>query len=102
MVEAKVTESLFKELERLYPAQSTKTEITHAWSGLICNTEDENPIVGAIQEMPGQYLSLGYNGNGMVKAFSCGRHISELIAGLPLSCPLISEQYSPDRFKAED
>ena len=35
----------------------------------------------------------------MVKAFSCGRHVAELIANVPLSNPLISEKYSPDRFQ---
>ena len=54
--------------------------------------------MGAIEELPGQYLSLGYNGNGMVNAFSCGRHVAELIAGSDISQPLISEAYSPDRF----
>ena len=85
----------------MYPSRSTETKITHAWSGILCNIKDHKPMVGPIKELPGQYISLGYTGSGMIKAFSCGRHIAELIAGKELSCPDISEYYSPYRFRKE-
>ena len=79
------------ELQELYPSKNFIPEITHAWSGIIC---DGGPFVGPITNRPGQYMSLGYGGTGMVKAFSCGRHIAEQIANIPLTCPLI-DNWSP-------
>ena len=98
VVEEVWTQGLASELDSLFPSRSTETETTHAWSGILCDSVDKLPIVGAIKEMQGQYVSVGYTGQGMVKAFSCGRHIAELIGKVKLSCPLIDEQYSPDRF----
>ena len=85
IVEKEVSKCLSKELERLYPSRGVKTEITHAWSGMLCYTTDELPLVGEIKEMPHQYLSVGYNGEGMGRAFSCGRHLAEKIKGSELS-----------------
>ena len=98
IVEKDVVVGLIGELESLYPSRSKETDITHAWSGIYCDTSDGKPIVGAIKEMPNQYLSVGYNGQGMVKAFSCGRHLAETIAGSKISQPLINKQFDPDRF----
>ena len=62
IVEKEVVKGLVAELEKLYPSRSKGTDITHAWTGVGCDTSDEKPIVGAIKEMPNQYLSVGYNG----------------------------------------
>ena len=35
---------------------------------------------------------------GMVRAYSSGQYIAELIAGIPLTNPEICGEYSPDRF----
>ena len=50
-----VTVGLAAELGNLFPSRAEKTEITHAWSGLLCCIDDEKPLVGAIKELPGQY-----------------------------------------------
>lgn len=97
-MEEGVTNCLKDELAVLYPDRSTETEMTHAWSGMECWTTDEKPIVGAIPDLPGQYISAGYNGMGMVKAYESGKHVAELIAGVEPSNPLISVEFSPDRF----
>ena len=81
IVEKDVVKGLVGELEKLYPSRSKQTDITHAWSGVYCDTTDGKPIVGPIKELPHQYVSVGYNGQGMVKAFSCGRHLAEIIKG---------------------
>ena len=81
-----MAKALMGELQSLYPSKNIKAEITHAWSGIIC---DGGPLVGPIEGRPGQYMSLGYGGTGMVKAFSCGRHVAELIANVTPTCPLI-------------
>jgi len=61
-------------------------------------TPDKHPLVGPIAELENQYLSVGYSGHGMVRAFSCGRHIAEKITQKPLTCPEIDIVFSPDRF----
>merc|ERR1712013_512317 len=93
-----MTECLKNELAKLYPDRSTETEITHAWSGMECYTPDEKPIVGAIKELPGQYISIGYNGWGMVKAYESGKYVAELIATGEPSNTFITSEFSPDRF----
>ena len=62
IVEKEVVKGLIGELEKLYPSRSKETDITHAWTGVYCDTSDGKPIVGAIKEKPNQYLSVGYNG----------------------------------------
>ena len=91
IVEQEITTALAGELEKIYPSRSQKTSITHAWSGIQCYTSDELPIVGQIKEKPHEYLSVGYNGEGMGRAFTCGRHIAEKIKGGNLTQPLIDQ-----------
>ena len=62
IVEKDVVKGLVGELEKLYPSRSKQTDITHAWSGVYCDTTDGKPIVGPIKELPHQYVSVGYNG----------------------------------------
>ena len=92
-----MTVILAAELANLYPSRAEKTELTHAWSGLLCFTDDGRAIVGAIKEYPGQYMSLGYMGHGMVSCFTSGRHVVELIVGKEPTLPGMV-LYSPDRF----
>ena len=52
-MDREVAVGLAGELARFYPSRSEKTEVTHSWSGLLCDTSDERPLVGAIRELPG-------------------------------------------------
>jgi glycine/D-amino acid oxidase-like deaminating enzyme len=63
----------------------------------MCFTKDKQPIVGQMKERKGQFIASGYSGHGMVRAFSCGRHVAEQLLGLTLSCPEIDEVFSPER-----
>lgn len=38
--------------------------LDHAWTGIIAMTPDSVPYVGAIEELPGQYICAGFNGHG--------------------------------------
>jgi glycine/D-amino acid oxidase-like deaminating enzyme len=87
-VEFEVTYQLSQELDRLYTSGG-KTQMGCAWAGIMCFTPDKHPIVGPIAELENQYLSVGYSGHGMVRAFSCGRHIAEQITKSNLTCPEI-------------
>jgi len=95
--EQAVSEALLEEFNVFF--KSNETEISHAWSGIMCFPDDDRPIVGAIAELPNQFLSIGFGGHGMVRAFSCGKHIAELICGVPVSLPVISQVFNPNRFQ---
>lgn len=94
-VHAKLLESyntLFGDSQGAIPVPS------HAWAGTMCFTDDGRPCVGTIRERPEQYVAVGYCGHGMVRAFSCGRHIAELIHRAPVSHSDISKYFNADRF----
>jgi len=95
VVEEKVTKALENELKRLFPG--IEAETTHEWSGIMCFTKDHRPVVGELSERPGQFVSLGYNGHGMVRAYSCGRHLAQLISGQRVSSTHIGELFGADR-----
>jgi len=99
-VEQHVTDRLTKELGRLF--HGVQAEVINAWCGIMCFSRDRQPIVGPIKELPGQFLSVGYTGHGMVRSFSCGQHVAEQVLGATVSCPEIDEMFSPDRFAQTD
>jgi glycine/D-amino acid oxidase-like deaminating enzyme len=96
-VEPEVSQRLVEELLKLCPGADPQP--LAEWCGLMCFSSDSRPVCGPIRESPGQYVALGYNGHGMVRAFSCGRHVAELITGAPVSCPDIATAFNPDRFE---
>ncbi|GBG27972.1 Hypothetical Protein FCC1311_041952 [Hondaea fermentalgiana] len=75
--EEQVTEALVKGLERIFPDACFR--VCHAWTGLMCFTQDGRPLVGPLQESAGQFVALGFGGHGMVRTFTCGRAISSLV-----------------------
>eukprot|EP00511_Aplanochytrium_stocchinoi_P013338 CAMPEP_0204896028 /NCGR_PEP_ID=MMETSP1349-20130617/34397_1 /ASSEMBLY_ACC=CAM_ASM_000710 /TAXON_ID=215587 /ORGANISM="Aplanochytrium stocchinoi, Strain GSBS06" /LENGTH=174 /DNA_ID=CAMNT_0052063553 /DNA_START=9 /DNA_END=533 /DNA_ORIENTATION=+ len=108
-IETNVTHELARQLDRLLRrpqifdiksgnTNSKKFEITHAWSGIMCKSSDGQPIVGEIPESMGQYVAIGYNGHGMVRAFSCGIHVAEMILCRDFSCPEIAKVFDVRRF----
>lgn len=96
-VDPKVVENLLVELARLFPGVPLK--LKNRWAGTMCFTPDHNPLVGRLKELDGQYLSVGYSGHGMVRAFSCGRFVAEQILQRPHSLPAIGMLFHPDRFE---
>ena len=55
--------------------------LDHAWTGLIAVTPDKVPYVGAIDELPGQYICAGFNGHGMARIFTCAPGVVKLMLG---------------------
>lgn len=72
-------------------------EIETEWTGIICNTPDEHPLVGSVPGRPGQLMAAGFNGHGMALAFRCGKAIAAWIAtgSRPEFLP---KSFAPDRF----
>lgn len=55
--------------------------LDHSWTGLIAVTPDKVPYVGAIDDLPGQYICAGFNGHGMARIFTCVPGVVKLMLG---------------------
>ncbi|PWY73028.1 DAO-domain-containing protein [Aspergillus heteromorphus CBS 117.55] len=55
--------------------------LDHVWTGLIAMTPDKVPYVGAIEELPGQFICAGFNGHGMANIFTCVEGLVTLLQG---------------------
>lgn len=73
--------------------------LDHAWTGVIGMTPDSVPYVGAIDELPGQFICAGFNGHGMARIFTCAPGVARLILGGEWKDTGLPEcfQYSQDR-----
>jgi glycine/D-amino acid oxidase-like deaminating enzyme len=56
-------------------------EIGYAWAGTFSYTEDGLPIIGERTDAPGQWLALGYGGNGITFGAIAARLISQALSG---------------------
>ncbi|KAF9887401.1 hypothetical protein FE257_010256 [Aspergillus nanangensis] len=70
-------------LEFPSPTLPRRTEVTHAWSGILGFTEDANPFIGSLSLFgkKHQWVCGGYHGVGMVKAFLSGQILVSLLLG---------------------
>ncbi|KAF1350880.1 FAD dependent oxidoreductase [Delphinella strobiligena] len=77
--------------------------LDHAWTGVIGMTPDSVPYVGAIDELPGQFICAGFNGHGMARIFTCAPGVAKLILGGEWKDTGLPEcfQYSQDRLNKD-
>lgn len=68
---------------------------THTWSGIMCATPDQLPLIGAIR--PDEYVLGGFNGYGYSHALQGGMVIKDLITRGESSHPGVS-LFNPARF----
>ncbi|KAF2012913.1 FAD dependent oxidoreductase [Aaosphaeria arxii CBS 175.79] len=54
---------------------------TQVWSGIMGFTIDDFPFVGRVPGRSGQFISAGYGGSGMARAFLCSKALCQLIRG---------------------
>lgn len=64
-----IVDDALKRFVIMFPEYRAETErhgegLDHAWTGIIAMTPDSVPYVGAIEELPGQYICAGFNGHG--------------------------------------
>lgn len=71
--------TLFPDLQERAPMHGEGLD--HAWTGLIAMTPDKVPYVGAIDDLPGQYICAGFNGHGMARIFTCAPGVVKLMLG---------------------
>lgn len=68
--------------------------IAQSWAGAMDVTPDAIPVIGAVPQLPGLYLSTGYSGHGFGIAPGAGQLMAELITG---ETPLVDPR--PFRFE---
>ena len=56
-----------------------KANILNGWAGLYDTTPDHHAIVGAVDEMKGLYLAVGFSGHGFMHSPAIGASLSEVI-----------------------
>ncbi|KPI36975.1 uncharacterized protein AB675_6040 [Cyphellophora attinorum] len=78
---SEIVEDALRQFDKMLPppAPSSKPtthrhgeSLAHAWTGIIGMTPDNTPLVGAIPELPGQYIcaastAMGWRGSGLVR-----------------------------------
>jgi glycine/D-amino acid oxidase-like deaminating enzyme len=73
--------------------------VSGGWTGIYAvNTLDGNAILGEWPDVPGLYLANGFTGHGFQHTPAMGRHIAELISGLPTTLDL--RRLGPERVVA--
>ncbi|KAF7356167.1 FAD dependent oxidoreductase [Mycena venus] len=84
-----VGESLRKFLPAVFPEKFAKDgEPEMEWTGIMAFTKLKDPFVGPVvdksdpdrEKFKGQYISAGYSGHGMPRAFSCAAVVASLVA----------------------
>ncbi len=71
-------------------------KVVRAWSGWIEMSIDKVGIVGAIEEVPGLFVTCGSSGHGFCLGPAVGYTLAELAAGLPATVDISKLHY--DRF----
>ncbi|KAK5952410.1 hypothetical protein OHC33_006453 [Knufia fluminis] len=73
--------------------------LDHAWAGIIGMTPDNVPLIGSMEELPGQYICAGFNGHGMARIFTCASGLVKIMLGGTWDETGLPEcfQYSVDR-----
>ncbi|KIO22713.1 hypothetical protein M407DRAFT_216046, partial [Tulasnella calospora MUT 4182] len=71
-------------LPAVYPNSFSKdTEPEFEWTGIMGFTPTKDPYVGLVSSSSarpsGEYVSVGYNGRGMARAFACAEAIAQMI-----------------------
>lgn len=74
------------EFQRCFPAARSDAlrhgeGLMHSWTGILGMTTDSVPFVGALEELPGQYICAGFNGHGMARIFTCAPGLVKIMGG---------------------
>lgn len=75
-----------------------KLRVVRQWGGLYNNSPDRQPIISAIDALPGFYVACGFSGHGFMFSPVTGDLISDLVLGRTPS--INAEALSIDRFES--
>jgi glycine/D-amino acid oxidase-like deaminating enzyme len=65
-----VTADLASWLPRYFPSVIPQADIEFSWSGIMGFTPDYEPVVSELPSKHGQWISAGFSGHGMSRAFA--------------------------------
>lgn len=88
-------ENMAKTTCELLPALG-KLAVVRQWAGLYNMTEDAQPIYGAVKELEGFYLAVGFSGHGFMLGPATGLLMAETILGEPTTIDI--HDLDKDRF----
>ncbi|CAE6442501.1 unnamed protein product [Rhizoctonia solani] len=79
-----VARSLREFLPTIYPEGFEECNVEMEWTGIMGFTRSGDPIVGPVFTEPGkplrsQYISAGYSGHGMPRAFACAEVVARMV-----------------------
>ncbi|KAI8817133.1 FAD dependent oxidoreductase [Fimicolochytrium jonesii] len=57
-------------------------EVEMEWAGIMGFSGDRLPFVGPVPRNPGMFVSAGFSGHGMPRAFLSGKAVAEMVAGV--------------------
>ncbi|KAJ3158880.1 hypothetical protein HDU86_002568 [Geranomyces michiganensis] len=80
-LDPKVSAALRSYLDTYYPQLGNQATVEMEWAGIMGFSQDRLPFVGPVPGRPGEYVSAGFNGHGMSRAFLSGKHVAEMAAG---------------------
>ncbi|GHJ88006.1 hypothetical protein NliqN6_4408 [Naganishia liquefaciens] len=60
---------------------------TRTWSGLMTDSKDALPLVGAVPGKDGMYISAGFHGHGQSRIFIIAKHLAAALAAEEYSYP---------------
>ena len=75
-------DAALRNLRAAFPAFEG-AQIVESWGGMIDATPDAVPVISAVDELPGFYLSTGYSGHGFGIGPGAGRLTAEIVMGEP-------------------
>ncbi|KAJ6592219.1 FAD dependent oxidoreductase [Mycena vulgaris] len=102
-----VGSSLRKFLPALFPGEfAPGKEPEQEWTGIMGYTKLKDPFVGPVIDksdagggkFQGQYISAGYSGHGMPRAFSCAAVVASMVASDISGTPWQIPQWFPEVF----
>ena len=83
---SEVADDALRRFKIIFPQTESEKQrhgegLDHAWTGVIGMTPDSVPLVGPIDELPGQYICAGFNGHGMARIWTCAPGLARLMQG---------------------
>jgi len=75
-----ILDEALADLKKVYPAFAP-VQVAERWGGMIDATPDAVPVISAIHQKPGLYLSSGYSGHGFGIGPGAGKLMAQIITG---------------------
>ncbi len=82
----------FAAMRRTFP-DLADVNIAETWAGMIDVTPDAIPVISAVADIPGFFISTGYSGHGFGIGLGAGRVTADLVTGTPNNIDLAAFRF---------